>query len=358
MRTKQSKLSAHGGTNFHVNFPYVPMNLDSDETAGGNVPYFIDTRTKIDSYSKDYANEVYSPSTPVSDSGTVDLSNPTFVSSTNTISTTQGLPSLKGIDFNEEHFSLTISPVEAICRPSISFRTSAEFLVFYKLKFQCSLFSSPLCFTPSGSYYYNVGSPTTKVAGSGIPSRLNTIANEQHEFFEPLNPIPDQIKSFVWAGGTSTTEASCSISTTPISNYIKYKLLNKADWELCRVTSPALFDETFFNNLSSPTIGEAFTSGGAEYWGVFKYTGKPFSSVVVTYSASTAFTGTPTSDIVQSRIEFQASLFSAGPLSLQRNESENETSLTKTYSGFASGPKPEPIIGAPDYHCPSIILGY
>lgn len=89
----------------------------------------------------------------------------------------------------------------------------------------------------------------------------------------------------------TTTEAGGAVATLTVSvdttfETLPYekKFLTKNDMKICMDTEASLFTPAFFESLSSPTLAEATVNGGAEYWGVIKWTKQTFKDYSINYS--------------------------------------------------------------------------
>ena len=376
MRTKQSKVVQCGGSPFHVGFPYPSLLLADNGSLlnGSNPPVqskILDIkRNQISSTDQffDSTIDLYTfNGTPwdltLSKSGIQNIPIPS-----GTISASQS-SSVSPLDFVLPKNKISIalgSSADTTFQTNQKYRLTAAISIIHEFyqTFEASLFYSPLCFSTDESYSLHDDAPLTKVAGAGIGDIFKDMASDQQPFITPSTVFPTVDEStYISSNGhfidLFSESSTLAVVTVPRLNWVRYKLLNRSDWDLIRTTDPVYFDKAFFEGLSSPEIWDSIDSGGAEYWGVFKFCDYPIESFEVTYSTQSESSG---SGSYQSAFSLKSAVsnmeFYGKMAESLINEDITITQSAKSYKEKRDGFKVSTVKTSPTYHTPSIILRY
>lgn len=158
-------------------------------------------------------------------------------------------------------------------------------LIFYTLR-------APYTFLTSDSYYILEDSPTVERDPLLIISALDDVASYHSQVINVT--IPDQNRTVTGVGATATANMSITLNLNHNPNYMEYKLLTEADAVLCNnlpLPISSSLTKSFFDSLASPTLGEAISLGGCDYWGIIKYSGFPFSTIEPTIDLESSADG-------------------------------------------------------------------
>lgn len=357
-----SDVIGYAGPNFHCNFPWSSRILQDDGTAYiANLLTIsppIETRRRSDVYIGVLSQQTYVPYTAETLPKTSTLSGSLdMVYSLNNSVT--AIDSSDGINLSLKLYQRNVINLNEAYGKVDRFACMCYFYVnsYIHVTFEATIFYQPLLFTTVESYYFEDTAPTTPIAGSGIPARLSSLASLNQSLFDMSSPTKTTTEYY---NNTKLySSASVSISTVPNADHVKYKLLNRDDWDLCRTTHPSLYDEAFFNALTSPTLEEAFTNGGFEYWGIFKFVGNPCDSVTLTYSleaTASSFVTSNTSIVSEAQIGLYA--IHEGSTAIDGSLQEQISDGAGVYDLIRLGPKIDDTKNAPSFNCPSIILRY
>jgi hypothetical protein len=365
MREKQSTLVHYGLAPFHGNFPWLSRLLDGDGYPISE-PYSVIIAGLPRSYNAPELNILNFRAIGYYQESSYALGASAGVGATASLSGVINVPAeppilSSGTSYTIQrnmHFSVPQCNISLQCESSVSYNpfgfTGSLCELTANFNFQkvseISLFRAPLCFTTAESYCYTYDSPTVRKAGSLISSEIQNLYIDTRDSLLPISGLSTKNSTSTSGGSTGTTSTACSITGTLSTDWINYKLLTRDDWLTC--IAAVTIDEALYDSLSSPTIEEALANGGAEYWGIFKQTRAPFSSLDISYTLSAnvniAGASTGTSVIFNGGVDYRNV---ATPTDIIV-DSSNSYSREKESSGQASAEF------APDYNCPSIILAY
>jgi hypothetical protein len=228
-------------------------------------------------------------------------------------------------------FSVSASSRSFIDGSRFVAEASLQMFYSYSESVTANVYNVPMHFRTSNSYSYDFTSSTFYPLSTS--NFMQSIVDENMNLpsLFPTVQETDSDSNSVSSGSGSAIISPFTYTVNPKS--FQVKLLNKEDADICFNEDVNNLDEAFYDSINSPTLEEAITAGGAQYWGVLIIRGAPYTTLSTDVNCSCTFTATDDPDLVNNY------LFIGAEASVGMNSYSNSSPDSET-NGIIQGSQP------------------